>query len=163
VRVATFEPYPPDPRYFVGDDGTVLGLAGQPLQQRSTSKGYMRCKIGGETVLVHHAVLKAHVGPCPEGMEAAHGDGNPANNAVTNLRWATPAENSADRERHGRTWHPSGSTNPKSKLTEAQVAEVKRLCASGVRQRNVAEQFGIRQSAVTMIVNGKRRGSQPCE
>src|SRR5580692_6673757 len=29
--------------------------------------------------LVHHLVLVAFVGPCPEGMEGCHNDGNPAN------------------------------------------------------------------------------------
>lgn len=160
MRVA---PYPGDPRYLVREDGTVLGLTGEPLRQRTTAKGYRRVKIGGKTLLVHHLVLMTYVGPCPDGMEAAHGDGNPGNNSASNLRWATPAENCADRELHGRTWRPAGSANPRSKLTEAQVKKIKELCASGARQRDVAEQFGVGQPQVSMIVNGKRREVSKCE
>jgi hypothetical protein len=61
---------------------------------------------------VHHLVLEAFVGPRPAGHEAAHGDGDKTNNALANLRWATPKENAADRYRHGTvlfgTRHPLG-------------------------------------------------------
>ncbi len=50
---------------------------------------------------VHRLVLEAFVGPAPEGMEACHNDGNPTNNALSNLRWASRAENNLDRVRHG--------------------------------------------------------------
>lgn len=50
---------------------------------------------------VHRAVLEAFVGPCPDGMEACHRDGNPANNSVENLYWGTRASNVADSLRHG--------------------------------------------------------------
>lgn len=50
---------------------------------------------------VHRLVLLAFVGPCPPGMEACHNDGNPTNNTLANLRWATRADNNLDRVRHG--------------------------------------------------------------
>jgi len=46
-------------------------------------------------------VLEAFVGPCPEGMECCHRDGNPANNHVGNLYWGTRSENLYDAVRHG--------------------------------------------------------------
>jgi hypothetical protein len=52
---------------------------------------------------VHQLVLEAFVGPCPEGMEALHGNGVRHDNRRINLRWGTPAENAADRVRHGTT------------------------------------------------------------
>ena len=51
--------------------------------------------------LVHHLVLEAFVGPCPEGRECCHGDGNPANNRLGNLRWDTHEANMQDAARHG--------------------------------------------------------------
>jgi hypothetical protein len=53
------------------------------------------------TTQVHRLVLAAFVGPCPDGMECRHLDGNPANNRIENLCWGTRAENNADRVRHG--------------------------------------------------------------
>jgi hypothetical protein len=52
---------------------------------------------------VHRLVLEAFVGPRPEGMQACHNDGDPHNNALSNLRWDTPTANNADKKAHG-TW-----------------------------------------------------------
>lgn len=53
------------------------------------------------TFRVHRLVLEAFVGPCPEGMECCHNDGNPANNHVSNLRWDTNQSNQIDKLKHG--------------------------------------------------------------
>jgi len=54
-----------------------------------------------QTRIVHRLVLEAFVGPCPEGMEGCHNDGNPRNNRLDNLRWDTPLANNLDVIRHG--------------------------------------------------------------
>lgn len=51
---------------------------------------------------IHRLVLFAFVGEPEVGMECCHNDGDPANNALTNLRWDTPSANSYDTVRHGR-------------------------------------------------------------
>jgi hypothetical protein len=61
----------------------------------------------------HRLVLEAFVGPCPPGHECAHGDGNPGNPRLTNLRWATPTENHADKKLHGTD--NGGARNPMSR------------------------------------------------
>lgn len=43
--------------------------------------------------LVHRLVAAAFIGPCPEGKETHHKDGNPANNRADNLEYITHAEN----------------------------------------------------------------------
>ena len=49
-------------------------------------------------------VVLAFLGPPPfPGAHAAHFDGDKLNNRLSNLRWASPAENEADKRRHGRT------------------------------------------------------------
>ena len=50
---------------------------------------------------VHRLVLEAFVGSCPDGMEGCHNDGDPTNNALTNLRWDTKASNFEDQVKHG--------------------------------------------------------------
>lgn len=57
--------------------------------------------------LVHRLVLESFVGPCPEGMEGCHCDGDPTNNAIANLRWDTPSSNQLDKVRHGT--HPNAA------------------------------------------------------
>lgn len=78
---------------------------GRLLSQDSKKYGhrYVVLKVNGKKThyYVHRAVLEAFAGPCPEGMECRHLDGDAANNSVENLRWGTPAENRADVIRHG--------------------------------------------------------------
>lgn len=53
---------------------------------------------------VHILVLTAFYGPCPEGMEGCHHDGDPLNNRLGNLRWDTHVGNVSDSIRHGTFW-----------------------------------------------------------
>lgn len=51
---------------------------------------------------VHRLVAIAFLGSPPSPRhQVAHNDGNPANNRLANLRWATPAENAYDQVVHG--------------------------------------------------------------
>lgn len=58
-----------------------------------------------QTLYVHRLVLEAFVGPCPEGMEGCHIDGDGTNNRLDNLRWDTHVGNVKDSIRHG-TFYP---------------------------------------------------------
>ncbi|MGB0971438.1 MAG: NUMOD4 motif-containing HNH endonuclease [Mycobacterium sp.] len=49
---------------------------------------------------VHRLVLTAFVGPCPDGMEGCHNNGDASDNRIANLRWDTRANNGADKRRH---------------------------------------------------------------
>lgn len=80
---------------------------------------------------VHNVVAATFLGPRPEGCWVAHNDGNPANNNVTNLRWATPKENSHDRFKHGTI----------GKLTEAEAGVIKKRLATGQRVVDIAKDY----------------------
>ena len=56
---------------------------------------------------VHRLVLLAFVGERPAHLVSRHLDGNPQNNALTNLVYGTESENVQDTLRHGR--HPKRS------------------------------------------------------
>lgn len=53
------------------------------------------------TTRVHRLVAAAFLGPCPDGMEVCHNDGNSVNNIISNLRYDTRANNCLDRRREG--------------------------------------------------------------
>jgi hypothetical protein len=55
----------------------------------------------GRVEKVHRLVLAAFVGPCPEGMEGCHNDGDPTNSHLDNLRWDTHSGNVQDTIGHG--------------------------------------------------------------
>lgn len=100
---------------------------------------------------VHRLVLETFVGPCPEGMECLHGDGNRLNNKLSNLSWGTPLENMADQRRHGAINH-SGIHNGAAKLTDDAVRQIR---ASDSTNAELGRQFGV--SATTICSVRKRR------
>lgn len=98
-------------------------------------------------------VLVAFVGERPDGQEARHLDGNPANDARTNLVWGTPLENHADKRRHGTI--AAGERHGKVKLTADQIADV--LSLKGLAtQLSVADKFGVSRGYVGQIWSGNR-------
>jgi hypothetical protein len=102
---------------------------------------------------VHVLVLSAFVGPCPDGMQGCHNDGNPKNNVVSNLRWDTPASNSADRQKHGT--QTRGEAHGTAKLVTDEVVAIRRAVLGGALQRVVGEIYGISQSHVSELVHRK--------
>jgi hypothetical protein len=111
----TWADIPGWPGYQASDTGHIRSTArlssdgrrlrGRKLKPRPTPSGYLRvslCIAGKATdQYIHYLVAAIFIGPRPEGLDVAHGDGNPANNAVTNLRYATRSENQLDMRVHG--------------------------------------------------------------
>lgn len=77
-------------------------MKGKVLRPGTMKSGHQFIVLGrGNGFCVHALVLTAFKGPCPEGMECCHGDGDPANNHIDNLRWDTRLANVHDMMRHG--------------------------------------------------------------
>ena len=139
--------------YAGGEDGWRILKPGL----NKTGTGYYQVTLsdGPRTVtnvLVHHLVGRAFIGPRPEGALLRHLDGDSRNNRDTNLVYGTPAENQADRIRHGT--HNKGERHGVSKLTDAQVAEIKRRYRRGYGPALAAE-FGVARHTITRIAAGK--------
>ena len=101
-----------------------------------------------------HIVLMTFIGPRPKGMEACHyPDKNRNNNRLNNLRWDTHAGNMKDMIFHG-TSRP-GSRNHMTVITEEQVAEARRLYATGkYYMREIAAMYGMAKNAMRVIIRG---------
>jgi hypothetical protein len=137
-------------------DRRGLGV-GTVLAPRLGRAGYLLIGLLGPdhrqvTVTVHSVIADTFLGPRPSpAHEVAHNDGSRTNNAAGNLRWATRSENFADKHAHGTA--ATGERNPASKLTEADVREVRRLRDLGNSLRSIADRFGVSRVAVRHIVN----------
>ena len=77
----------------VGRGGLVPRSTPRLCKLQASSSGYLRYRLQRfgriRSVAIHELVLHAFVGPRPEGMWAAHGNGDKSDNRVENLRWAT--------------------------------------------------------------------------
>jgi hypothetical protein len=158
-------------RYEVSDHGRVQALfsyrgykPGRIVAGYATASGHIRVNLrlspgSVHRRFVHRLVLEAFVGPCPEGMECLHGDSNPANNRLDNLRWGTHAENIKDWIMNGST--PIGERNPSAKLSAVGVQDIRRRVANGESKASVARRYGLGATTVWNIVNGNRWASIP--
>lgn len=146
-------------RYEVSSLGRVRSLVRRKVRIMTPTpraSGYLGVTLRNHpapvvTRTVHTLVLNAFRGPKPTPEhQSAHDDGVGTNNRLTNLFWKTPAENSADRERHG-TW-VRGERQHLSKLTAAQVLEIRRR-APNERYVDLAAEFGVVKQNISQIVN----------
>lgn len=153
--------------YFVSAVGDVFctrpingkGSAIAPLRPVKLCKGtngYLQFGADKKKIRVHRAVAEAFLGPCPEGCEVAHKDGNQANNSASNLEYVHHSANEKMKRLHGTA--PIGSKNGASKLTQPQVDDIVTRVRNGKRgtARKVAQEYGISESLVSMLVSGKR-------
>lgn len=167
VDGVTFLPVVGFPGYAVGDDGSVwscwvragfkarrtLGPVWKQLLLNPRTNGYRIANLcrDGRVIRrpVHQLVLEAFVGPCPEGMECCHfPDRTPANNRLDNLRWDTKKANMAHKVVHGTS--ARGEANPNAKLTSADVAEIRRMRALGVRFNALAAMFKVQPATISL-------------
>jgi hypothetical protein len=161
------------PGYRVGDDGSVwsckqkagpkvgwvIGSVWKKMSptwsniKGSEKKKYATvtlCRDGERrTSTVHSLVLKAFVGPCPDGMESRHLDGNTLDNSLGNLCYGTKKQNGEDRKIHGTV--PRGEKSKSAKLTEAQVLEIRR---TNPACRPAARAMGVSISTIYAIKRG---------
>jgi hypothetical protein len=145
---------------FIGCRGGrgVKSLSGVTLSQKMDRSGRMNVNLSVENEtsmkLVHRLVLEAFVGPCPDGMEACHWDGNPGNNRPGNLRWDTHKNNHLDKIRHGRSGR--GELRSTARLTNWEAAWIKRFARHGFATRSyLAEMFKVPETSINSIVYGK--------
>lgn len=164
---------PEFPGYRVGDDGSLwtcmrqIGLGRGKGSRWEIGNEWHRMKLciarnrtghrciylrrGGEThrLYVHRVVLETFIGPCPDGLECCHKDDNPANNALSNLRWGTRESNSADALRNGRRGF--GEASPAPKLTEKTVRAIRADRAAGMTYPAIAEKHNTTPSNASAI------------
>lgn len=149
------------PSYEVSDRGNVRSInrtlsTGRPvkgvyLKPKTNADGYLIVALAlGEARRYRHVaiqilVLEAFRGPKPTPKhESAHWDGVEANNMLSNLRWATHAENCADKKRHGTESAPKGSDHWNRRLTESMVREGRELRSNqGVSVTALARRYGV--------------------
>lgn len=128
----------------------------QPYHDKSGRPLLMLRRANGErrTFMISRLVALAFLPPPDAGRtDVAHNDGNNQNNLVDNLRWATKAENEADKVLHGRT--NRGSRNGRATLSETQVLEILERCRSGETQGQISRDLNIPQTTISCIVTGR--------
>lgn len=157
-------PLSPYRRYEVSSDGRVR-RGQRELTGDLDAQGYRRVLLSyvglPRRFKVHRLVCEAFHGPCPEGHECGHLDGNPANNAAHNLAWMTRSENNKHAVAHGThaglaNLSPgvgAGENHPHAKLSEDDVRAIRAAAKAGQSERTIARAHGISPSQTHKIIS----------
>jgi hypothetical protein len=98
-------------------------------------------------------------GPIPEGLCVLHSCDNPSCVNPAHLFLGTKADNSQDAWKKGRNFfqkhpeaRPKGENHANAKLNKKQIAEIRKLYASGVYyQKTLVKHFGVSQRTISLI------------
>jgi len=104
---------------------------------------------------VHRLVLETFIGPCPEGKECNHKDGNKTNNCISNLEWVTRSENEKHAYKNKLQIPIKGEKHKRSKLKNSEVQLIKKLLVNKVTQEKIAKIFKVCQVTIFKIKSGK--------
>jgi len=141
--------------------GTKVGRILSPSKQRTgkpqRSGHYRKISVWRKNkkvdAYVHRMVAEAFIGPCPEGYEVNHKDGNPANNILENLEYLTVVQNKQTPYLVNKIL-TSGENSHLAKLTKVDVANIRQLSRSGSSYPYIAKLFNVSTPCIHKIVRG---------
>ncbi len=148
--------HPDFPQYLIFEDGTVISYARKTprkMTPKDICRGYLGLRIVNadgklQSIKHHRLVCAVFHGPCPDGHETRHLDGNRSNNCASNLRWGTPKENAEDQARHG-TRRGNEILTPEMVL---RMREIRRT--TGITFAALAAMFNMSESGCHDAVTG---------
>lgn len=118
-----------------------------------TVKGYGRLMYRGKRVMAHRVAYELTYGPVDEELDVLHHCDNPPCCNPAHLFKGTNDDNVADKVSKGRQADNHREHNPKAKLTEADVAEVRELWRAGWSATAIAARFGVARGTIWFITN----------
>ena len=114
--------------------------------------GYGRVKHRGEWVYLHRWVMaQIHGWEALEGKVVRHRCDNPSCYRYDHLELGTKADNSRDMAERGRSTR--GERNRHARLTAEDVIRIRSLHASGMRQKDIADEYEISYSHMSGIIH----------
>lgn len=119
--------------------------------------GYGLIGSGGENgrlLKAHRVAWEIVNGPIPEDMVVMHKCDTPSCVRPDHLQLGTVAENNADRKSKGRNASTAGERHPLTKLTNADVRNIRERLSRNETQTRIAKDYSISQSAVSAIKTG---------
>lgn len=126
-----------------------------------TRDGYGRISVNQKYVGAHRVSFELANGPIPDGLYVLHScDNRPCVNPA-HLWLGTHQDNMRDMAEKGRGRERgkgginAGASNPRAKITEQQVSEIRAL-RGVVKHAEIAKRFGISKGHVSAIQTGAR-------
>jgi hypothetical protein len=118
---------------------------------------YARLKMGGREILAHVASYMIHHGAVPQGKKVCHSCDTPRCVRPDHLEAKSGSENMRDMVSRGRNKPLFGASNNLTKLSDAQVLQIKHSLANGKTIREIATQNDVTFQAIWRIRKGLAR------
>lgn len=140
-------------------DSAGRKLKGKVLSLKKDSDGYRMVELYSQgvsrTAKVHRLVLETFKGPpeSPYRSQCGHIDGKRDNNVPENLMWVSSGENHHHMIQHGNAL--SGEKSPRSKLTSADIKNIREASIRGAKKADLAIAHGVSRSHIYLIVKKK--------
>lgn len=118
------------------------------------NKGYGFLGVRGRNTLAHRFSYEIHHGPIPDGLLVCHTCDVPACVRPDHLWLGTVKQNADDmvRKGRGRNYRAEGVDNPRAKLTEQSVRDMRLLYSHGHSLTALATLFNVTRHMVWLIV-----------
>jgi len=120
--------------------------------------GYGSIGRNGRVYRTHRVAWELTYGSIPDGLWVLHHCDNPSCCNPSHLFLGTPTDNMRDCARKGRTVCHRGEEHWKCRLSDVQVAEIRRLyAAGGVSYSVLAKRFGVAKTYIGELVHYEAR------
>ena len=155
-------------KYMCSPIGEVINeKTGVVLRQTCRSNGYLKVRLSkngvAKTCDIHRIIAQTFIGECATGMQVNHKNGIKTDNRAENLEYVTPLGNTTHAIEAG-LFNTRGESNGRSKLTASDIPNIRRDLASGeYSQDEIAEKYGVKKNAISMIKLGITWKSIPDE
>ena len=118
--------------------------------------GYGAFSVEGMTYRAHRWSYERFVGPIPDGLFVCHRCDNRSCVNPDHLFVGSAAANNADMLAKGRNNNIHGEAHPHTRLTNADVAEMRSLRSQGETTVALGLRFGVHSSTVSRICRGEQ-------
>lgn len=150
-------------KYVVYEDGRIWSQFKNDWSSTTKRKdgyvGFSYRNISGKRCCktLHRVVYETLNGPIPRGLEINHKDGDKTNNSLINLEAVTSSQNKKHAFAMGLRRILVGSDIARTKLSESDVREIRRLFAEGLSRTFLARKFKVSYPTIHRILSRKRR------
>ena len=142
-------------RFITKKDGTKQPVKGIIMRQKPSKHGYYRVGLVNDNGyqrlhLVHRLVLITFHGLHESKNQVNHINGDKSDNRLENLEWVSCSENQKHAHSIGLKCQ-KGENHAQARLTSKDVIEIRNLIDQGIKQRIIAEKYGVKRSYISEI------------
>jgi len=137
------------PNYKITDSGDVYSVKLKRFMKAKVNNGYSSIGLRKDGKYYYHNIHRLVLIAYGElifnyqDMQACHNDGDKGNNHISNLRWATPRDNTNDKYAHGTAFKcDEGEQHHNAKLNISMVVKM-RIDAVFMNTKQIGLKYGV--------------------